>query len=297
MPLSALCVGQATVEFVGGMPRFPVRHGERQELSAFALQGGGAAATAAVTLSKLGVKTSFGGVLPDDFLGDFAAAGMTEAGVSLSLLKRQEGGVSPASFIAVDEERIRRTVFYSQGVCDELLPGDIRLTALDGQSLLLVDGSSPEAHLMLVEAARSRNVKTLLSAHALTPGMAQLAAVCDAVIASERFAREIAPLVARSLDELLALGPQTVVVTLGDDGSVGKERGKEAVKTEAFQVQAVDATGAGDVYRGAYAYAWLQGRALKERLRFAAVAAGLKCRTYGAREGIPSLQEIEDALV
>ncbi len=296
MAFSALCVGQATVELVGAMPVFPVHAGQRQELSAFALQGGGAAATAAVTLAKLGVKTAFGGVLPDDFLGDFAAAGLADAGVELALLKRQEGGVTPVSFSAVDEQRRRRTVFFTRGACDELLPGEIRPAALDGVGLLLVDGSSPEAQLILVEAARSRGVKTLLSAHMLSPGMAQLAAVCDAVIASERFARELAPLVARSLDELLALGPQAAVVTLADDGAVGKERGRDPAKVEALSVQALDSTGAGDVYRGAFAYAWLAGLPFKERMRFASAAAGLKCRSYGAREGIPSLAAVEEAL-
>ena len=139
-------------------------------------------------------------------------------------------------------------------------------------------------------------MKTLLNAHVLAPGIAQIAAVCDAVVASERFAREFAPLIPRSLEEILALGARLAVVTLGEDGSVGQERGGDPIRVESVTVKAVDPTGAGDVYRGAFAYAWLTGVPLRERMRFASAAAALKCERYGAREGIPDLAQVLSAL-
>ena len=296
MAHTALCVGQASVEMVGQMPRFPVRLGDRQELSAFSLQGGWAAGTAAVTLSVLGARTLFGGTLPEDFLGDFAAASLADVGVELRHLKRIAGGVSPVSFVALSEEKRRPTVFWSRGQGEPLQPGDIPESALEGIELLLVDGYYPVAQLELVQAAQARGIKTLLSAHAMVPGMAQLAAQCDVVIASERFAREIAPLVPRALQEILALGAQVAIVTLGDEGSVGQEKGGEPVKVEPFAIRVVDPTGAGDVYRGAFAFAWMEGRRLKEAMRFASAAATLKCLHYGAREGIPDLETVERAV-
>ncbi len=293
---SVLCVGQASVELVGQMPRFPVRQGDRQELSAFSLQGGGAAANAAVTLAVLGARVSFAGALADDFLGEVAAASLSEMGIDLRHLRRKSGGVSPAAFVALDEERRRPTVFWTRGSGETLSPGDVTDEALEGVSLLLVDGYQPVAQLALVEAARAKGVRTLLSAHAMTPGMAQLAAQCDVVVASERFAREVAPEVSRSLEEILALGAEVAVVTLGAEGSVGQSRGGAQVKVEALPVDLVDPTGSGDVYRGAFAWSLLQGRGLKEGMRFASVAASLKCRHYGAREGIPELDAVARAL-
>jgi sulfofructose kinase len=296
MELSALCVGQASVDLVGAIPRYPVRLGDKQELSAFALQGGGAAANSAATLARLGARAMFGGVLPDDFLGDFAAASLSEAGVDLKLLRRQSGGVAPVAFIALDEEKRKRTVFFTRGDCEDLKSGDIPLAALDGLGLLLVDGAFPEAQLELVQAAHERGIKTMLTAHAMGAGMAQLAASCDAVIASEGFARELSPLVPRSLQEILGLGASCAVVTLGEDGCVGQEKGKEPVRVECLQIKVLDPTGAGDVFRGAFGYAWLKGMALRERMRFASTAASLKCQSYGSREGIPDLATVEAAL-
>lgn len=284
------------MELVGQMPRFPVRHGDRQELSAFSMQGGGAAATAAVTLAVLGARARFAGVLTEDFLGDFAAAGLAEMGVDLRHLVRRPGGVAPVSFVALDEEKRRPTVFWSRGTGERLEPGEIPLSALDGCELLLVDGTFPLAQIALVEAARVRGIQTILSAHAMLPGMAQLAAQVDVVIASERFAREIAPAVPRSLQEILGLGAKVAVITLGEDGSVGQERGHEPVKVEPFAVRVVDPTGAGDVYRGAFAWAWMEGKPLKEAMRFGCAAATLKCMHYGAREGIPDLEAVTRAL-
>src|SRR5579864_7150492 len=123
MSLSALCVGQASVQFVGAVPRLPWSQGDRQELSAFALQGGGSAATAAVTLARMGAKVTFGGRLADDFLGEFAAQGLADSGLDLRYLKRQEGGVSPVSFVVIDQERRSRSAFWSNGECDKLRPG------------------------------------------------------------------------------------------------------------------------------------------------------------------------------
>jgi sulfofructose kinase len=296
MSHSVLCVGQASVEWVGQMPRFPVRQGDRQELSAFSLQGGGAAANAAVTLAALGARALFAGVLADDFLGDLAAEGLVDAGVDLRYLRRHEGGVSPASFVALDEERRRPTVFWTRGTAESLRPGEVPDSALQGVSLLLVDGYQPVAQLALVEAARARGVKTLLCARAMAPGMAQLAGQCDVVIASERFAREVAPVVPRSLAEMLALGARVAVVTLGEDGSVGQARGEEPVKVEAFPVPLVDPTGSGDVYRGAFAWALLERKPLREAMRFGSAAASLKCRHYGAREGVPTRALVDEVL-
>jgi sugar/nucleoside kinase (ribokinase family) len=55
----------------------------------------------------------------------------------------------------------------------------------------------------------------------------------------------------------------------------------------------VDTTGAGDVFRGGFVYAWLKGDAPADILRFANAAAATSCTRVGAITGVPSL---EDAL-
>jgi sulfofructose kinase len=61
-------------------------------------------------------------------------------------------------------------------------------------------------------------------------------------------------------------------------------------------VQAVDTTGAGDVFRAGFIYGTLQGWSTELVLRFANAAAGLSCTRSGAIGGVPALEEIEALL-
>ncbi len=58
-------------------------------------------------------------------------------------------------------------------------------------------------------------------------------------------------------------------------------------------VQAVDTTGAGDVFRGAYIVARLEGMAPDDVLRFATAAASVSCTRVGAMGGVPTRADVE----
>jgi sulfofructose kinase len=89
---------------------------------------------------------------------------------------------------------------------------------------------------------------------------------------------------------LTRLGPPVVVVTEGERGSwcVSPEG---QFHTPAFPVAAVDTTGAGDVFHGAFLFARSRGWDLRPALRLASATAALKCRALGGRAGIPTLEE------
>ena len=61
----------------------------------------------------------------------------------------------------------------------------------------------------------------------------------------------------------------------------------------AFEVEAVDTTGAGDVFRAGFIYALLREWPTEEILRFANAAAAVSCTRLGALGGIPALEEVE----
>ena len=63
-----------------------------------------------------------------------------------------------------------------------------------------------------------------------------------------------------------------------------------------FPVDAVDTTGCGDVFHGAYIYGLLEGWPLPATVRFAAACAALKTRALGGRTAIPTLDEIRKFL-
>ena len=82
---------------------------------------------------------------------------------------------------------------------------------------------------------------------------------------------------------------------MGDDGVMALVNA-ELLHVEAFKVNAVDTTGAGDVLHAGFIYGLLENWEVAEILKFANAAAALKCKELGGRKGIPTLEEIQKFL-
>jgi ribokinase len=287
-------IGHATVDVFGVVPRYPQRD-SKIELAEYSKQGGGPVATALCAAAALGVPATYVGKLGDDELGKYILAGLREFGVDCERVVITPG-YSPTSFVVVDRETASRTIFYTRGDLQAMQAREVDLSVLEGARVLLVDGLQPDAQIAAAEAAHERGVTVLLDAGSLREGMGELVALADIVIASERFASDLAPRgeVEDSLRELAKMGPRVAIVTLGDAGSVGLE-GQKLVRQAAHEVDAIDTTGAGDVYHGAFAAALVRGYTLERAMQFASVAAGLSCQALGGRAGIPELDEVLDA--
>ncbi|NMB74169.1 MAG: hypothetical protein GYA21_03465 [Myxococcales bacterium] len=295
MGFEVVGVGHCAADYLGVVESYP-QLDTKTELSQFSMQGGGPVATALVTLSALGVETSFIGKISDDEFGRFIHQGLREAGVDTRGLVIEPGYISPFSFIAVESGSGKRTVFWTRGDLPPLRPDEVRLDVLETARVLHVDGLAIEAQLHAARHARSRGISVVFDAGSPREGMDDLLKLCDVLVASERFAAEYGGgALGESLKALRARGPKTVVITIGADGSVGME-GEETYVVPAHAVEAVDTTGAGDVYHGAFIFGMLRGMKFRERMHFANVAAALKCRSLGGRAGIPSLEEIDREL-
>jgi sulfofructose kinase len=84
-------------------------------------------------------------------------------------------------------------------------------------------------------------------------------------------------------------------VTLGARGSMLLD-GDQLYRVRAPSVHAVDATGAGDVFRGAFIDALLRGDNPVDILRFANAVAALSCTREGALDSVPTRREVEEFL-
>jgi len=86
------------------------------------------------------------------------------------------------------------------------------------------------------------------------------------------------------------------VVTSGAQGCWYSERGGAVRHFPAFQVQAVDTTGCGDVFHGAYAACMAWGYGVERAIEVASAAAAIKATQPGGRSGIPTLPAVESFL-
>jgi sugar/nucleoside kinase (ribokinase family) len=129
------------------------------------------------------------------------------------------------------------------------------------------------------------------------PAFADLLTLVDHLILSRDFAAKLTGLAepAAAAERLWTDQRQAVVITDGAAGCwyLGSGPRRPARHQPAFAVRAVDTTGCGDVFHGAYAAGLVAGMTLEERLRFAAAAAALKATRCGGQGGIPDRAAVE----
>ena len=92
---------------------------------------------------------------------------------------------------------------------------------------------------------------------------------------------------------LIDKGVKTVILTLGESGAVLVTK-QEVEYFPAPQIQAVDTTGAGDIFSGAFFFSLQNGKTIKESIKFAVVAASLSTTKIGVIESIPDLVQIDN---
>ncbi|WP_440894710.1 ribokinase [Amphibacillus sp. Q70] len=86
--------------------------------------------------------------------------------------------------------------------------------------------------------------------------------------------------------------PDQLIVTLGKEGVKYYDEGKAQI-VKGYRVEAVDTTGAGDTFNGALAVGLAQGWSIKQAIQFANAAGALSVQTFGAQDGMPTLEEVK----
>lgn len=284
-------LGYTALDYLGIVPHLPEEN-RKLELLEFTVQGGGPTATALVTARRLGLTASYIGKVGDDDFGRCMMEELEDEGVDTSFVIVEAGASSQFAFIMVDEHTAARTILWTRGSVSRIRPDEVVLDAIGSARALLVDDLEPAAALAAVREANDHAVPVVIDAGSLREGVEEILPYCDYIVASEVFAEQLSGGndYLRSLEALLAFGPRAAVVTLGEKGCVGlSEEG--LIEAEGFEIEAVDTTGAGDVFHGAFLFAVLQGWDLYRSCVFSNAVAALKCRALGGREGIPDIEE------
>ncbi len=287
--VDVLCVGHASFDLVMVVDHHPEADEKTRAISMVEC-GGGPAANAAVAVVRLGGTSAFVGYLGDDLYGEKHLEELIRDGVATGHVVRGEAQ-TPLSVILVKPDGKRTVINHSS--LPPLSENETDLSDIRARCLLF-DGHEPLISVPLAKKAKKAGIPTVLDAGSVHHGSRALAPLVDYLVASERFARdftgETGP--ARALEKLAGITP-SVVITLGDRGLVWSHSGEEG-ELPACQVDAVDTTGAGDAFHGAFALGVAQNMAWDKLLCFASATAALTCTTLGARRGIPSIKDLSD---
>lgn len=285
-------IGINSLDTLIRLPHFPDFNSKVEVISTDLLPGG-QVASASVACQRWGLKTRYAGKIGDDYAGKIQREGLQREGLELHLIEVPEC-TSQVAFILVDQPSGERTVLWKRDSRLDFLPSEVRQEWIAGARLLHVDGHPAAPAAVAARWAREAGVMVMADIDNLYPGVEALLERVDFLIASAEFPERLLqisdPL--ESLPKIIRrFGCRVAAVTLGRQGALAWD-GRQFHYSPAFCVDAIDTTGAGDIFHAAFGYSVLQGMSLSDSLDFGCAAAGLNCTAMGARGGIKPVHEI-----
>ncbi|WP_425472910.1 carbohydrate kinase family protein [Vallicoccus soli] len=261
----------------------------------------GGVANLAIACSRLGLRTSLAAAFGDDYYAEFCYRTLQEQeGVDLSRSRRFGRWHTPVTVsMAVERDRSMVTHEHEPPLCAGHMIGDPPTSRAGFVDLGAPDpcGSAPD----WVPQAAARG--TLLFADvgwdptgAWSPAVLDHLAGCHAfmpnAVEAMSYTRTGTP---RAAVEALAGRTPLVVVTDGARGALAVDATTgERAQVPALQVDALDPTGAGDVFGAGVVLGTLAGWPLADRLAFAALCSGLAVQQFGGSLAAPGWGDIAD---
>ena len=294
--VDVLGLGCAAVDDILFVPAYPAADG-KVEVSRRERHCGGLTATALVTAARLGAQCAFAGTMGEDDGSRFVLETLRREGIDLQEVVHRRDAGPVRSVIVVDEKNHTRNIFFSTHQVRGAAPRRPAPAVIQSARVLLVDRFGMPGMIRAARIARAAGTGVVADLEAFrVPRFQELLALVDHLIVSEEFARNLtgrrSP--AAGAEALWTPRRAVVVVTCGASGCWYLDAsGQQAQALPAFKVKAVDTTGCGDVFHGAYAAALAWGWQLLERLRFASATAAIKATQVGGQDGIPSRADVE----
>ncbi len=291
---SVFCIGHAVQDFVFYLDTMPAR-ATKFQANRFESIGGGPAATAAVTISRLGGNATLAARLGDDLIADNIVKELCSYGIDCSWLRRLDGQ-SSLSAVIVDEQGERiivnhldRNLSPSAHWLPETLP--------ENTAAVLADSRWPEGAKRGFQLANAAGIPAILDADVPVPRDPDLLQLASHVAFSADGLAEFSG--ADNDEDGLRIVQDRIdawcCVTVGSRGTLMIED-DQAVYRGAFSVEPQNTLGAGDVWHGAFALAIAESATLHDAVNFAGAAAAYKVAHAGGRSAIPTRNELNQFL-
>ena len=312
MPSSkpVVVVGSINMDLVASAPHIPAP-GETILGSDFQTHPGGKGANQAVAAARLGapigLQVQMIGQLGSDDIGKQLRAGLNAAGVDTAAVGTVPG-TSGVALITVSEKgensivvaqgaNLQVTPAYLDQHADRIRSAGIVLAQLEIplETVLHLAGLCAQANVpLMLDPAPARELPAELYAKLawITPNETEAAFYLGHPIPDAGSTKDAE----KAAHELLAKGAKGVLLKLGGSGSYFAQSNGSEVKIQAFHVQPVDTTAAGDCFNGAFAAALMLGQSRLEAAMFASAASAISVTRKGAQSSMPTMQEVQELL-
>lgn len=297
-----LGVGANSIDCVYQLPAYPEPSGPSAKLRIVSHQRspGGQTATTLAACASLGLRTAYVGTISSDEHGTLVRAALACRGVDTSRAHVRE---APNAFAVILLAAARasgssqpggeRIVLWDRDPVMRLTPDDLPGDLGQLARLVHVDDVDLDAAVAAARAARAAGAAVTSDIEDASPRVSELVDAVTLPIFAEHVPQALtgAPDLESALRMLGRRHPGPLCTTLGPRGAVMLV-GDRLIEQRAFRVDAVDTTGAGDVFRAGFIYAWLRGDSPEAILRFGCSAAAVSCTRRGAISSVPTLGEV-----
>jgi len=262
---------------------------------------GGKGSNQAVACKRLGCETMMVGRVGADEFGSTMVNFLRGEGIDTGGVLTVKGHATGTAFIVVDSQSENSIIVISGankawGSVDRLLPN------VNAGDLVLAQFEVPdEIVLRSFNEARSAGARTILNPTPAKKCSKDLLAITNILVVNEIELQEISGIsvdlnnddeIFDAASALLSAGLETVVVTLGSKGVRLLDRGQKS-RIGARPVKAVDTTGAGDCFIGAFTAGLIANYSMLDAVKLGNVAASISVTREGAASSIPTLEEVK----
>ena len=310
--MSIFCIGQAVYDITVQL-NTPLVGNTKYRIYGWHGCAGAPALNAACLCGLWGAPTQLMARVGDDAYGAEVRKSLEAFHVSTDYLLPSRPSGTPFSFIAVERATGARTIFNVAGdkaagstsAEAQRAEEEAALKAVPAErpDVILADGHEPEVSLAVMKAYP--DVPSVLDAGGYHFDVLKVAQAVDYLVCSEDFAKAHIgeqinpddPVAADwALRRIEEINHKHAVITLGERGLLYRDENGKPCQLPAFPAQAVDTTGAGDVFHGAFTWGVYKGLPLRENLRHASMASSISVRRIGGQTSIPTLDEVESEL-
>jgi sulfofructose kinase len=294
-PWDIIGIGESSIDEVFRLPGV-LGPNVKLPVSSKHIRYGGQVATTLATCASFGLSAALLGTIGDDDEVDGLRKALDDRGVDTTLLIRRPVRHRRAT-VLISDETGDRAVLWERDARLALSPDEIPRAMIEGARLLHVDDVDVEAALVAARIACQAGIPVTSDIDQITARTGELIAAVTVPIFAEHVPRALTgdTDLERALRSLRKTHSGMLCVTLGAHGSMLLD-GDQLYRVPAPSVRAVDATGAGDVFRGAFIYGLLRGDTPVDILRLANAAAALSCTREGALDSVPTRREVEELL-
>ena len=289
-----ICIGHAAYDITLPMDSYPIEN-TKMRIAPGVECGGGAAANAAYLLSKWGMDTSFIGMVGHDLYGSRIKEEFQMIGTNINYLETSDDFHTSTSYILANLENGSRTIIVSRDKNQYVKNREFDLSPTG----ILVDGEEPEVSLYLLN--KYKECISVIDAGNLKPGILKLCPYVKYLVCSKDFAEEYTnqKITVEDMDPLLEVYQKlrddfhnTIVITLGSNGSFTVIDGKPSLIPTLNIDQPVDSTAAGDIFHGAFTYFICNGYSLYDTVLFSNIAGALSVMELGGKNSMPELEKV-----